>query len=411
MSFIIAAPEMLTDAAKGLAHIASTISAANAAAAAPTTGIVASAADEVSAAVAAMLSQHGTAYQELCEQATAFHTEFVETLRGTAGAYLAAEAANASRLISEQPLQTLARDALGYSALSAIGGTGGTSATGAGAGVGSSATGVVPLHMNGPFPTVNVSVNGGPSVPLTVDTGSNGLLIPFWDIGLLHLGFPTDIGILAYGNGVAHLWLGFNAPVNFGNGLVTAPTPISVDLLEFPISLNGALIMLNGNGFGGADGILGIGANAVGSHSSVIMALPDQFNQGVLINEPAGYLQFGPNPLPGITVSGAPVTSLDVQINGGPLQQVLALLDSGGVYGAIPSSLLGTGQISGSVPVGTTISVYTNDLTPLYSYTTSQTNSPLVTSGQMNSGYTPFAQGPVYLGYSPTGVGTTTFDY
>ncbi len=411
MSFIIAVPEMLTDAAKGLAHIGSAIGAATAAAAAPTTSVVASAADEVSAAVATMLSQHGLAYQALCEQAAAFHTEFVETLRGAASAYVAAEAANASRLIGEQPLQTLAQDALGHSGLSAIGATGGTSATGGGAGVGSSTNGVVPLHMNGPFPTVNVSVNGGPSVPVTVDTGSNGLLIPFWDIGLLHLGLPTDIGIVAYGNGVAHVWLGFNAPVNFGNGLVTAPTPISVDLFEFPISLNGAFIMLTGNGFGGADGILGIGVNAVGAHSSVIMALPDQFNQGVLINEPAGYLQFGPNPLPGITVSGAPVTTLDVRINGGPFQQVQALLDSGGDYGSIPSFLLGTGQVSGSVPAGTTISVYTNDLTPLYSYTTSQTNSPLVISGQMNSGYTPFAQGPVYLGYSPSGVGTITFDY
>ncbi len=408
MSFIIAAPEMLTDAAKGLAGIGSRISAANAAAAAPTTGVLAAAADEVSAAVATMLSQHGVAYQALCEQVAAFHTQFVETLDGAAAAYFAAEAANASRLISEQPALNAATELLlGHGSP----GTGAAGATGGAAGVGSSVNGMVPLRMSGPFPAVNVAVNGGPSVPVTVDTGSNGLLIPFWDIGLLHLGFPTDIGISAFGNGVAHIWLGFNAPVNFGNGLVTAPTPISVDLFEFPISLNGAFIMLTGNGFGGADGILGIGANAVGSHSSVIMALPDQFNQGVLINEPAGYLQFGPNPFPGITVSGAPVTTLDVQINGGPVQQVLALLDSGGEYGSIPSSVLGTGQASGTVPIGTTISVYTNDLTPLYSYTTSQTNSPLVTSGQMNSGYAPFAQGPVYIGYSPSGVGTTTFDY
>src|SRR5262249_235225 len=44
------------------------------------------------------------------------------------------------------------------------------------AGVGSLVNGTVPLHMNGPFPAVTISVNGGPSVPVTVDTGSNGLL-------------------------------------------------------------------------------------------------------------------------------------------------------------------------------------------------------------------------------------------
>jgi hypothetical protein len=29
----------------------------------------------------------------------------------------------------------------------------------------------------------------------------------------------------------------------------------------------------------------------------------------------------------------------------------------------------------------------------------------------MNTGYMPFALGPVYISYSPSGVGTTTFDY
>jgi hypothetical protein len=116
--------------------------------------------------------------------------------------------------------------------------------------------------------------------------------------------------------------------------------------------------------------------------------------------------------LPGITVSGAPVTAFAVQINGGPPQQVSVTMDSGGEYGSIPSSVLATGQTSGRLPAGTTISVYTDDgLTPLYSYTTTATNSPLVASGQMNTGCAPFAQGPVYISYSPNGVGATTFDF
>lgn len=47
MSFVIAVPEALTMAASDLANIGSTINAANAAAALPTTGVVAAAADEV----------------------------------------------------------------------------------------------------------------------------------------------------------------------------------------------------------------------------------------------------------------------------------------------------------------------------------------------------------------------------
>jgi len=170
--------------------------------------------------------------------------------------------------------------------------------------------------------------------------------------------------------------------------------------------------MLTGQAFGGAGGILGIGANAVGFHESVITALPDQLNQGVLINQPEGYLQFDPNPLSGITVPGMPGTTVHVSINNGPLQAVSALVDSGGEYGTIPASLLGTGQTSGRLPAGTVISVYGNDgLTQLYSYTTTAINSPLVTSGPMNTGFMAFAQGPVYLSYSPNGVGTMTFGF
>jgi len=79
MSLLVAAPEMLTGAARTLAGIGSAIGAANAAGAAPTTGVLAAAADEVSAAVAAMLSEHGLAYQALSAQAAAFHTQLCRT--------------------------------------------------------------------------------------------------------------------------------------------------------------------------------------------------------------------------------------------------------------------------------------------------------------------------------------------
>lgn len=54
MSFVIAQPEMIAAAAGELASIRSAINAANAAAAAQTTGVMSAAADEVSTAVAAL---------------------------------------------------------------------------------------------------------------------------------------------------------------------------------------------------------------------------------------------------------------------------------------------------------------------------------------------------------------------
>ena len=65
MSFVSVAPEMVAAAAADLAGIGSAISAANAAAAVPTTEVVAAAADEVSAAIAALFGAHAQEYQAI----------------------------------------------------------------------------------------------------------------------------------------------------------------------------------------------------------------------------------------------------------------------------------------------------------------------------------------------------------
>ena len=98
MFFVRADPEALVAAASDLSGIGSTLGSANAAAAAPTTGIVASAADEVSAQVAALLSEHGLGYQQLSSQIAAFHEKFVQTLTAGVGAYAATEANAAQTL-------------------------------------------------------------------------------------------------------------------------------------------------------------------------------------------------------------------------------------------------------------------------------------------------------------------------
>ncbi|POY23438.1 PE family protein, partial [Mycobacterium kansasii] len=94
MSFVIAMPEMVASAATDLASIGSTISSANAAAAVPTTGLLAAGADEVSATIASLFSQHAAEYQALSAQVVAFHSQFVQTLNSGAAAYAGAEAAN-----------------------------------------------------------------------------------------------------------------------------------------------------------------------------------------------------------------------------------------------------------------------------------------------------------------------------
>jgi hypothetical protein len=79
-----------------LSGIGSTLSATNAAAAAPTTGVVPAAADEVSALTAAQFAAHAQMYQAISAQATAVHELFVNTLSMSSGSYAITEAANAA---------------------------------------------------------------------------------------------------------------------------------------------------------------------------------------------------------------------------------------------------------------------------------------------------------------------------
>jgi PE family len=96
MSFVTTHPEMLVSAAGVLQNIGAAVAAGNTAAAAPTTGVVPAAADEVSALTAAQFAAHAALYQELSAQAIAIHELFVSTLGTSAGSYAAAEAANAA---------------------------------------------------------------------------------------------------------------------------------------------------------------------------------------------------------------------------------------------------------------------------------------------------------------------------
>src|SRR5580658_9287546 len=96
MSFVTTQPEALSAAATSLQGIGSAMSSQNAAAAAPTTGVVPAAADEVSALTAAQFAAHAQMYQAVSAQAAAIHELFVNPLGTSSGASAVTEAANAA---------------------------------------------------------------------------------------------------------------------------------------------------------------------------------------------------------------------------------------------------------------------------------------------------------------------------
>ncbi|TAM64127.1 PE family protein [Mycobacterium sp.] len=95
MSFVTTQPEALALAAANLQAIGNAMSAHNAAVAAPTTGVIPAAADEVSALTAAQFAAHGQSYQAVSAQAASIHAMFVSMLSSSATSYAETEAANA----------------------------------------------------------------------------------------------------------------------------------------------------------------------------------------------------------------------------------------------------------------------------------------------------------------------------
>jgi PPE-repeat protein len=271
-------------------------------------------------------------------------------------------------------------------------------------------TATAPLTIvGGTEPIVNAAIGGGQPVPLLVDTGSTGLTIPFPKVGgllgVLELGIPRGFGIGGYSGGIDYLYATYDAPVNFGGGLVTARTPVNVEFFAWPNSIQS--LMNNGLTYqsffatDGAAGVLGVGPNAGGPGPSIpTQALPAPFNAGLLIDQPAHQLVFEAQPGTGIaTLNGSPITNLEVSLNGGATTQTVAsIVDSGGVEGTLPSGL--------NVQPGQTVTVYAPGGQELYHFTYDGNYFPTpISSGLMNTGNLLFQQHPVYINY---GANTTT---
>jgi hypothetical protein len=280
-------------------------------------------------------------------------------------------------------------------------------------------TATVPLETHlGTEPVTHLSVNGGPETSVLVDTGSNGLVIPIWDMGLEHLSLPTELGTIAYSGGLNAVYLEFPATVDFGNGIETTDAAhIDAVLFTYPSDLwdlfTGHYPTSISEALGGAaDGVLGVGPNSAGPDDvSVTEALPGHWGDGLLIDQSGGHLTFGSaadlTDGDWVRVDGAPIADLYVSFDGGDLEKVTADIDSGGVYGTIPSSLLGD---SGELP--SHMAVYDGngaDAHLLYSLDTGGAHAPAITDDHvMNTGNLPFALHPIYI--DSAGDGATYFN-
>ncbi len=98
MAALIAAPELMAQAATDLATIGSTLDIAHTVAAAPILSVLPAAADEISAGIARLFSVHAQTFQALAARAAEFHDQFSRALAAAAGAYAETEAANAAPL-------------------------------------------------------------------------------------------------------------------------------------------------------------------------------------------------------------------------------------------------------------------------------------------------------------------------
>ena len=277
---------------------------------------------------------------------------------------------------------------------------------------------VVPVQMKAVTePTVSVSINNGVRNSMLVDTGASGLLVTR-DSAPGYLGEPVTTGEITFSGDTTQTfhYTTYLTTVDFGGGAVTGPTAVNVvdaaDAAAFKEFLAPSKTV----------GILGVGANTYGpgpdGYNVPTTSLPGELSDGFLLYQGAlfglfGVMILGPNPLATrVSVPGAPDAYVQVSVNDGTKQTAYSIIDSGGVYGTLPAYLLNGGS---SVPSGTKISVYTADgQTLLYSYTTAGSNSPtVVPDGElMNTGYTPFQQGPVYINYAaPDRIGSTDFVY
>ncbi|MDP7705550.1 PE family protein [Mycobacterium sp. TY815] len=113
MSFVFVEPQIMSAFGADLSGIGSALGAANATAAASTTGVLSAAADEVSVQIAALFSENAAGYQQVSAQVAASYERFVQAVTAGAGAYAAAEANTVQALVNGLAAPSVSFEGLG----------------------------------------------------------------------------------------------------------------------------------------------------------------------------------------------------------------------------------------------------------------------------------------------------------
>ena len=283
---------------------------------------------------------------------------------------------------------------------------------------------VVPVQIRATTqPVASVSINGGRGVPLLIDTGASGVVVLRDSVPALEPSTLVGSGNSCFSGGLCYHYETYRTTIDFGGGAVTDTGLVNIvtNNDEYPESEADFAEYFSW----GADGILGVGANTAGPGPAPIAnaTLPGELSNGVLILQGllpfglGGVMVFGPNPLPTrVSLPGAPDAFVKVSVNGEPVTDAGAIIDSGGVYGTLALANAPAGSTVGqNVAPGTVIRVYATDgTTLLYTYTTQAGafGTPVIASGLINTGNAPFAQNPIYMNYASfpdSGIGSTDF--
>jgi len=218
-TYVIAAPVAFAEASEDLSGIAEAIKGAAAGAAPSTTGVVAAAGDEISAAIANVFGSCANEFQTLTARTMLVQAQFVRALGAAGAAYAAAEAANAA------PLQTLEQRAESLGLFAPVERLLGHPLFGNATGAGGPGQ---PASLLGTTPTGGV-VTSAVTAPATngvtgVKTGFSFLQIPLGTASIFgiplgplslpapaHWYFPTQADGSVHANGVIYLQHGFGA--------------------------------------------------------------------------------------------------------------------------------------------------------------------------------------------------------
>ncbi|KLO32187.1 PE family protein [Mycobacterium haemophilum] len=280
MAYVITAPQILASAAADVEKVGSAISAAYADAARATTGLLPAAADEVSAAIAALFGLYSQEYQAIATQAAAFHSGFTQMLAAAGNAYAAAEAANAAALSNVLGALTAPMDTSGGSAWTSMLAS-------------ASANPVTALIMGGtsnpePDPIYQAAVNGSYIQRFFPGANFLGVMTPeqFWPV-------TPQLGNLTFAQSVAR-------GVTLLNDAINTQLSMGNNVVAFGYSQSAAIVTNEINA------LMAMGSPHTDQLSFMMIGNPNNPDGGLLSRFPGFYIPFLDVPFNGATPPNSP---------------------------------------------------------------------------------------------------------